>query len=270
MNNFILYITIFNFFRVNAYSQNDGIQEPPLVTVPYVKQPPVIKINGALSDAAWQSASGITGFFSFTQSTMVPADLQPRWLLCFDDKYLYLASTQVIYLAGTARAVLKRCDLGGTNTATSEPTGLLAEDHVEMTLSEFIDDRSRPLREYFYKWVVNPYAAVVDQRAELSVGWSRFEWESDAITKVLVQENISVLQMAIPWLSLGLEGSPKNRKAFLAQFVNAQDAEHCYFAWVPVSWKGVEFLGAIRLERTGPAAVTVTLEPRDFALIRYQ
>lgn len=243
-------------------AQYKGIDEPPLVTVPATTEKPVI--DGHLDEPAWQRAAGITGFASFTQSALVPGDLQPQWWLCFDDENLYLASRQVIYPAGTARAAIKRGDEGGSNTEASEPSGLLSEDHVEITLSEFVDDRSRPLREYFYKWIINSYAAVVDQRAELSVGWSGFEWESDAEAKVTVTEDAWTLEMAIPWLSLGFEKAPANGQAFLAQFVNAQDSEHFYFAWVPAGWRSFEFFGTIVLQRDAPAVGFSSLgEPMD-------
>lgn len=229
----------------------------PYLKIPHLVQKPVL--DGKLMPGEWDNAARFTGFANYNQGALVPEKLQPSWRLAFDDENLYLVSAWPLYPAGSIKARNKRGDEGGSNpSATGWPDGLLGDDHVEIEISPW-SDPNMALTRHFFKWIVNPYGAIVDQKMEHSVGWEGFEWESGAQTACRIEDSVWTLEMAIPWASLGFATAPEDGTALTLQLVNASDSEQAYLGWVPASWMSFASFATVVLDRQAPAIQLETL-----------
>lgn len=227
------------------------VAEPPVLHIPFLGKAP--QIDGKATPEKWAGAARVTGFSSYSHRMLMPQVLQPTWWIAFDEQNLYLVSSWPLYPAGSLNARNKRGDEGGSNpSATGFPEGLLGDDHVEIEISPW-EDPNMALTRHFFKWMVNPYAAVVDQRREDAVGWDGFEWESGAKVACHVEGSVWTMEMAIPWKSIGFDGAPKDGTALSLQLVNAGDSEQYYLGWVPEAWKGFSAFPRIVLDRAAPA-----------------
>jgi hypothetical protein len=237
----------------NTAKQGTGDVSDPR---PYLKGPaqntkPVM--DGELVPGEWDGAARFTGFGNYNQGALVPEKIQPSWWLSFDDENLYLVSSWPLYPAGSIKARNKRGDEGGSNpVAASFPDGLLGDDHVEIEISTW-PDPNMALTKHFYKWMVNPYGAVVDQKREHAVGWDGFEWESAAKAGCKIKDSVWTMEMSIPWSSLGFKEAPKDGTALTLQLVNASDSEMAYLGWVPTSWTSFTAFATVVLDRKAPA-----------------
>jgi hypothetical protein len=128
----------------------------------------------------------------------------------------------------------------------------LGDDHVEIEISTW-PDPNMALTKHFYKWMVNPYGAVVDQKREHAVGWDGFEWESAAKAGCKIKDSVWTMEMAIPWTSLGFKEPPKDGTALTLQLVNASDSEQSYLGWVPTGWLSFKDFATVVLDRKAPA-----------------
>jgi|694.fasta_scaffold22292_4 hypothetical protein len=229
----------------------DSIDPRPYLKVPALSTTPAL--DGALVPGEWDGAARITGFGNYNQNALVPEKLQPSWRIAFDDENLYLVSTWPLYPEGSIKARNKRGDEGGSNPiAASFPDGLLGDDHVEIEISPW-PDPNMALTKHFYKWMVNPYGAVVDQRREHAVGWDGFEWESASKVGCKIKDSVWTMEMAIPWSSLGFKEPPKDGTALTLQLVNASDSEQSYLGWVPTGWLSFTGFATVALDRKAPA-----------------
>lgn len=223
----------------------------PYLKVPFLAAKPAL--DGAVAPGEWDGAARFTGFGNYSQQALVPEKIQPSWRIAFDEENLYLVSAWPLYPPGSIKARNKRGDEGGSNPgATSWPDGILGDDHVEIEISPW-PDPNMARTKHFYKLMVNPYGAVVDQKMELEVGWDGFEWESGARTKCAIKDSVWTLELAIPWASLGFREPPADGTALTLQLVNASDSEQAYLAWVPQGWKAFTHFATVVLDRAAPA-----------------
>ncbi len=229
----------------------------PRAMIPFQAEAPVP--DGVAAPGEWDGAARITGFGNYNQGALVPEKLQPSWRLSFDEENLYLVSDWPLYPAGSIKARNKRGDEGGSHPgATGWPDGLLGDDHVEIQISTW-PDPNMALTRHFFKWMVNPYGAMVDQKREHAVGWAGFEWESGARTGCRIEDSVWTLEMAIPWASIGFAAAPEDGTALTLQLVNASDSEMAYLGWVPTGWLDFKGFATVVVDRRAPAVQVESL-----------
>ncbi len=221
---------------VGAFAPGAGMAaapRQPVVRIPELAKPPVL--NGYITPThvtgGWQNAARITGLQDYILQALPPSKLAATWWLAYGKKHLYLASYFPAYPKGTIVATVKHGDDGGQNPGAN---GILRDDHVEIQICN-LPKRSEAITKYFYKIMTNPYAAVVDQQIEWSVGWMGFEWQSGAKVRCRTTKNGWSMEMAIPLKGLGHPVAPPNGTRWFMQLASAQGEFH-YYAWQPVSY----------------------------------
>lgn len=229
----------------------DANDPRPYLKVPFLAAKPAL--DGTIGPGEWDGAARFTGFGNYNHDALVPEKIQPAWRIAFDAQNLYLVSEWPLYPAGSIKARNKRGDAGGSNPgATGWPDGLLGDDHVEVEISPWADP-NMALTRHFYKLMVNPYGAVVDQKMEDAVGWEGFEWESGAQAQCAIKDSVWTMELAIPWASIGFSEAPQDGTALTLQLVNASDSEQAYLGWVPQGWKSFTAFATVVLDRAAPA-----------------
>ncbi len=239
-----------------AAAPANPIPKLPLLRIPELTTPPVItgRISPDHVTGQWVHAARLTGLQNFGMGTLPPSKLQPTWWLAYDKTHLYLASYFPAYPKGTIVAQVKHGDEGGLNPHAGD---ILGDDHVEIQICD-LPKRSEAVTKYFYKIMTNPYAAVVDQRIEWSVGWMGYEWQSGAIVKCHTTRNGWSMEMAVPLKSMNHLVAPPNNTQWFIQLADA-NGESPYYAWQPVLFTDWDHMGSIVFDSHAPVFQLLSL-----------
>ncbi len=208
----------------------------PVLQVPKMSKPPII--DGKIQKDEWNDAAAFTGVSSL-YGTLVPEVQQVTWYIGYDDENLYLAMHSPHQIGTYPLAKCKEDDNGL----------VLFEDHVEIQLTKY------PRNEVggrFFKLMINPRGALIDQHYGVNPGQDGIEWQSDAVRKCTVEKDHWDLELAIPIKSMTKQSL--DNKNWLCQLVRSDTCGGIYFCgWVPASWMEWTRFAEVKFSPESPA-----------------
>jgi hypothetical protein len=205
----------------------EGFKSPEL-RIPKLKKVPVI--DGKITPGEWKDCAAVTAFASGgpgSTVSIVPEMQQVVWYIGYDDKYLYLAMRSPQPEGTYPKARVKGND----------DLGVLFEDHVEVQLFTHVKDRSLATFQGkgFYKMMVNPKAAMIDQYLWNGTIGTEELWSTGGPVKCDVTPKHWDLEMAIEIKRLKLD--KLDGKSLVMQLVRTDFCGGIYFAgWVSGCW----------------------------------
>ncbi|MFW6059143.1 MAG: carbohydrate-binding family 9-like protein [Phycisphaeraceae bacterium] len=213
----------------------------PLVTATRADQAP--HIDGEPTDPAWSQTVGATDFLTFQTHNPVAGDTTAR--ITFDNENLYVMfrCTEPILDAVTQRQ--HEFVVGET-----EHDGDVYRDASCAVLFQAEEDG--PL----YEIGANALGTVIDARCDASNIWhSRdLSWSSEARASATTRNGSWVLELAIPWQAMGMDGAPEVGSESRIALTRLARAREEYSAWNPTG-SGVhnpEPLGRVRFAEEAP------------------
>ena len=169
----------------------------PSIRVPRLRKLPMI--DGAWSEAEWEDASALSGFWSKQAARrrpkyehLAPHQIQSRIYLGYDKESLYLA-----YVVNTypTHAWLKA--RGRFPDVYSHPLyGIMGDDHVEFELRPY-HDLTKGYKCGMFKWFCNPIGVISDQHWSLEHGLGKM-WQSQAVVRASTTDDYWVVEFKIP------------------------------------------------------------------------
>jgi len=171
--------------------------DTPIFRIPYMQKLP--EIDGTFSEAEWEDASALTGFWSHNIPGVMPRyeHLAPypiqSWIYAgFDKEHLYIAYIVGVYPPNSwLKARGRFPDVYGHPLY-----GLMQDDHIEFELRPY-PDLTRGYRYGMFKWFVNPIGVISDQHWSLTEGLG-MRWQSEAKVRAGTTSDKWVVEMAIP------------------------------------------------------------------------
>ena len=164
----------------------------PFLRLPRLAQAPTI--DGRLASGEWDHAAATAGFSCFDLGwALAPPWLQTTVWLGWDESNLYLAM---------------RAPYGGAplqaRTFQDDSDTIFLDDHLEWQILPSAD-RTLARRDDggFFKFMVNPHGAVLDQRMEGAKPVISSTWAAHAEVRSAMQDGAWVIEMRVPVAALG-------------------------------------------------------------------
>lgn len=144
-----------------------------------------IVVDGVPQEPSWRAAKWHSGFTMAGAGELSP--VQTRFAVCFDDTFLYLA------------AVADEPDPAAIRRQASErDTKIFRDDCIEFMVDPTGD------RVEYYHFAVSASGALYDSQCRQGGHVASKEWDSSSRVMASVQENSFSVEMAIPFVELGL------------------------------------------------------------------
>ncbi len=214
----------------------------PVLRVPKLTKPPVI--DGKIEPGEWEKASAITGFAAGgpgSTESLVPEVQQVVWYLGYDDTYLYLAM----------RSPHPRGTYPVARVKEDDNIGVLFEDHVEIQICPFERDKATRPGVGFFKIMVNPKGAMIDQYLFNGTPGTEELWSTGGETKCSVTQDYWDLELSVEIARLKvtkLEG-----RSLVMQLVRTDFCGGIYFAgWVNAPWLSWGRFAEVQFEEGNP------------------
>jgi hypothetical protein len=218
----------------------------PRLRCPKMRTAPTI--DGTLAPGEWQGAAGISALVSACPAggatpTIAPPIQQVTFYLAYDDQYLYLAMHSP-HQAGTyPQARCKHND---------ETWGVLSEDHIEFQICKHTREQASTPGFGFYKMMVNPRGAMVDQWHLNGTVGSEELWSTGGQTKCTVTPTYWQLEMSVELAQMGLKSL--DARSLIMWLVRADWCNGIYFlTWGPGFWMGWNTMPEVTFDPAAPA-----------------
>lgn len=209
-----------------APAPKEGGFEHPVLRVPKMDSPPVI--DGRISEGEYARAAAVTGFAAGgpgSSMSLVPEIQQVVWYLGFDERFLYLAM----------RSPQKKGTYPVARCKENDSMAVLFEDHVEVQICPFPREKATRPGTGFFKMMVNPKAAMIDQYLFNGTVGTEELWSTGGEAKCTVTEDHWDLEMAVEIRRLKVD--KLDGRDLTIQLVRTDSCTGIYFAgWVPASW----------------------------------
>lgn len=219
----------------------EGFQHPVL-RVSKMTRPPTL--DGVIKPGEWDDAAAVSGFAAggpSSSQSLVPEIQQVVWHIGFDDKYLYLAM----------RSPQKRGTFPVARCKEDDNMAVLFEDHVEIQICPW--DRAKATRPGvgFYKMMVNPKAAMIDQYLFNGTVGTEELWSTGGAVKCSVTPDHWDLEMAIEITRLKVK--KLDGRDLTIQLVRTDSCTGIYFAgWTNASWLEWSRFAQVDFDSTAP------------------
>lgn len=214
----------------------------PVLRVPKLAAPPTI--DGTLAADEWAGAACFTGLAAtggVGPFTLVPEVQQVVWHIGFDDRFLYLAMHSPHQKGTYPVARVKQND----------SMGVLFEDHVEIQICPFERGRATRPGAGFYKIMVNPKAAMIDQHLYNGTIGTEELWSTGGETKCRVTEDAWDLEMSIEIPRLQVD--KLDGRGLVIQLVRTDWCAGVYFAgWAPYPWLSWANFAQVEFDAAAP------------------
>ena len=204
----------------------------PVMRVPKLAAPP--NIDGKINPKEWARAAAFTGVTAEGSvgghGSLVPEIQQVQWYLGYDNKFLYLAMRSPHPKGTYPVARVKENDL-----VVGHPL-VLFEDHVEIQiLTHGRREQATTQGKGFYKIMVNPKAAIMDQYLYNGTVGTEELWSMGGPAKCHVTTEAWELELAVEIGRLELKGL--DGRELVMQLVRTDSCTGMYFAgWVGAAW----------------------------------
>ncbi len=214
----------------------------PVLRVPKLSRPPTI--DGKIQLGEWAAAAAVTGFSAGgpgSTESLVPEVQQVVWYLGYDDTYLYLAM----------RSPNPKGTYPVARVKEDDDIGVLFEDHVEIQLCPFDRDKATRPGVGFFKMMVNPKAAMIDQYLFNGTPGTEELWSTGGETKCSVSPEYWDLEMSVEIARLKI---PKlEGRSLVVQLVRTDFCGGIYFAgWVNAAWLSWDRFAEVSFDSGAP------------------
>ncbi|MCM8770224.1 MAG: DUF6067 family protein, partial [Candidatus Omnitrophica bacterium] len=214
----------------------------PILKVPKMTKPPVI--DGKIQPGEWSQAAAITGFAAGgpgSTESLVPEVQQVAWFLGYDDTYLYLAM----------RSPNPKGTYPVARVKDDDDIGVLFEDHVEIQICPFDRDKATRPGVGFFKMMVNPKAAMIDQYLFNGTPGTEELWSTGGETKCTVTPDYWDLEMSVEIARLKI--SKLEGHSLVIQLVRTDFCGGIYFAgWVNAPWLSWDKFAEVQFDASAP------------------
>lgn len=195
----------------------------PFLRLPRLAQAPTI--DGRLASGEWDHAAATAGFSCFDLGwALAPPWLQTTVWLGWDESNLYLAM---------------RAPYGGAplqaRTFQDDSDTIFLDDHLEWQILPSAD-RTLARRDDggFFKFMVNPHGAVLDQRMEGAKPVISSTWAAHAEVRSAMQDGAWVIEMRVPVAAIGT--LPVAGQSWIMQIMRTGGGSAFHCAWAPGGW----------------------------------
>lgn len=219
--------------------------EIPLLRVPKMRTAP--RIDGKLEPGEWRGAAGISALVSACPAggatpTIAPPIQQVTFYLGYDDKYLYLAMHSPHKEGTYPQARCKRDD----------DMAVLFEDHIEFQISKHGRELAMTPGFGFYKMMVNPRGAMIDQWHRNGTVGSEDLWSTGGKTRCTVTPTHWDLEMSVELAQMGIESL--DMRSLILWLVRSDFCGGVYFlTWGPGFWMGWPTMPEVTFDPDAPA-----------------
>ena len=237
-------LTFFTSVQVGAATTADPTDIPQL-RVPKLKTPPTI--DGRLSPGEWQGAAGISALVSACAAggatpTIAPPIQQVTFYMGYDDKYLYLAMHSP-HKEGTYPQA--RCK-------SDDDIMVLFEDHIEFEINKNTRAQAGIPGFGFYKMMVNPRGAMIDQWLKNGTDGSENLWSTGGKTKCTVTPTYWDLEMSIELAQMKID--KLDGRSLVMWLCRADWCNGTYFlTWGPGYYMGWDTMPEVTFDPVAPA-----------------
>ena len=179
-----------NWGHVFAETHKD-IAPDPALTIPFCTKPPTI--DGELAPGEWQYAAGVSMLEAYPWRTpRVMREEQPRFYVCWDDQYLYLAMDS---LESPYNQIVARC-------VQNDDKRIIGDDCMEFMVAPGAgDDLKDPDFPTFYL-AANSLGTLWDSKFVPMRAEAHNSWQSNAQTAHRVDGTRWVCEMRVPFASV--------------------------------------------------------------------
>ncbi len=175
-------------FALENMAQEENQKERPKpknYTVSAATSP--IKVDGKLSEKAWEDATVIKILYEWLPGDNIPAPVDTDCLVTFDRNYFYIAFRSYDPEPSKIRAHLMDRDAIDT---------FIQDDHVDFMLDTFNDERRA------FQFRANPLGVQADANFSESEGYEDFSWDAIWASKGNITEWGYTVEIAIPFNQL--------------------------------------------------------------------
>lgn len=220
-------------------------EDIPKLRVPKFTKPPTV--DGVLSPGEWQGAAGISALVSAcpvggSTPTIAPPIQQVTFYMGYDDKYLYLAMHSP-HKEGTYPQA--RCK-------SDDDMAVLFEDHIEFQINKNTRAQASIPGFGFYKMMVNPRGAMIDQWMRNGTDGSENLWSTGGKTKCTVTPAYWDLEMSIELAQMNID--KLDGRSLIMWLCRSDWCAGTYFlTWGPGTWMSWDSMPEVTFDPNAPA-----------------
>ncbi len=221
----------------------------PKLRVPRLKTPPTL--DGKIEPGEWQGAAGISALASAcpvggATPTIAPPIQQVSFYMGYDDRYFYLAM----------RSPHKEGTYPQARCKQDDDMAVLFEDHIEFQINKHTRAQAKTPGFGFYKMMVNPRGAMLDQWLLNGTVGSEDLWSTGGETMCTVTPTYWDLEMSIEIAQMGLQ--TLDARSLVMWLCRSDFCNGTYFlTWGPGTWMAWDAMPEVTFDPDAPAVQLV-------------